>query len=295
MTHVATHSATGSVTRVLSHPPRGRTSAAEWSAWHHGFTLIELLVVVSIIALLVAILLPALDKAREAAKRVVCLSNQSQITKAMLVYAMSNQAQLIICRARTVQKAFNGLGGGGGSATEDNKVDWIECLASVGLAINKGEGHKGSYIAAPIWDCPSRLFKSQWEPAYNQLVVGYQYFGGIETWKTPWHPGGIPSRSPVRLDTSLATWAMTADAAIKVDNVWGGGRETAYGDMPQHRDDDPWPVGGNQVFVDGSGAWIEFERMTFNHNWHGNYSRRCYWFQKDLGDFDPPDDAYGHP
>lgn len=53
----------------------------------HGFTLIELLVVVSIIALLVSILLPALSKARRQAKVVVCLSNQHSIYVAVVLYA----------------------------------------------------------------------------------------------------------------------------------------------------------------------------------------------------------------
>ena len=52
----------------------------------NGFTLIELLVVVAIIALLVSILVPALQKAREQAQRVVCLSNEGQMGLAVCLY-----------------------------------------------------------------------------------------------------------------------------------------------------------------------------------------------------------------
>ena len=58
-----------------------------------GFTLIELLVVVAIIALLVAILLPSLNHARESARRVKCLANLRSISQAAMLYAEDNRGQ----------------------------------------------------------------------------------------------------------------------------------------------------------------------------------------------------------
>ncbi len=60
-----------------------------------GFTLVELLVVISIIALLMAILLPALAKAREQGKRVVCLSNLKQLTLSWMNYASTYNDKLV--------------------------------------------------------------------------------------------------------------------------------------------------------------------------------------------------------
>lgn len=76
-----------------------------------SFTLIELLIVIAIIAILAAMLLPALNQARERGRQAACISNLKQISMANLQYANDFNGYWIIMKAAHVDRWPQYLGG----------------------------------------------------------------------------------------------------------------------------------------------------------------------------------------
>jgi len=104
----------------------------------NGFTLIELLVVVAIIALLIAILLPSLGKAREKAKLTVCLSNLRQLGLAAFMYQGENMG------------FFPGAGGSASRAT-----DWVWWQAARDPNQGMLVPYMGGNFVKKVYICPS--------------------------------------------------------------------------------------------------------------------------------------------
>src|ERR1035437_2448001 len=100
-----------------------------------GFTLVELLVVIGIIALLISILLPSLNKARETANKAKCASNLHQLGLAILLYQQDNQ-QLYPKTIMDLTGVPPVTWGTVGSATGPSVVDPFQTAAGTRESVN---------------------------------------------------------------------------------------------------------------------------------------------------------------
>ncbi|MCP4589148.1 MAG: prepilin-type N-terminal cleavage/methylation domain-containing protein [bacterium] len=108
-----------------------------------GFTLVELLVVVSIIALLIAILLPSLRKAREQAKVAACLASLTGISKAGLTYATDDPGENIIPVAMALDDYASGSLEWGGKSGMGEPINPRDPSTSIyGTTRYRGPAHR---------------------------------------------------------------------------------------------------------------------------------------------------------
>jgi prepilin-type N-terminal cleavage/methylation domain-containing protein len=245
-----------------------------------GFTLIELLVVIAIIAILAAMLLPALATAKERSQRTKCLSNLRQIGVGMNMYA--NDYQQVLMSAKPTSDDNPPTAPFVQFAIYNTSVG---AIAAAGVALNTNGPN--------VWSCPNIPGLPWPDPANDQWVIGYQYYGGFSSWTPP--TGTIPgTHSPVKLTQSQPFWCLAADMIVKVNGVWGGvdtdiplDAQIACKSMPQHREGNrPYPEGGNEVFIDGSARFCQVATMYQFSTWAPG--TRQFWMYQSLADITEP-------
>jgi prepilin-type N-terminal cleavage/methylation domain-containing protein/prepilin-type processing-associated H-X9-DG protein len=214
----------------------------------NGFTLIELLVVIAIIALLMGILMPALQRVKKQAKGVVCKNNMKQIGMAANLYA--EDYDLFIPRSAEW-------------STITDMRPWFQCF----MPYLAQKAIDDDYRNVKIFRCPSYPDKEQ---TLCYVVNGWPDEGAARTWQSKLTECERPSTTIYLADNEDGPWRtiikMATDRDLTRCDVWTEthlpdsdsqditrGRRVA---RARHRD------GCNVLFLDWHAEWMAAEEMT---------------------------------
>ena len=261
---------------TFSPPTRSRSKRS--CHFRPGFTLIELLVVVAVIAILASLLLPALIRAKESGRRIVCLSNTRQMATAAIVYT-SDAGGLFPARDA-------GASGFAGAFHNDGIISkpsgygghWGEAYINTIEKVDFDE-----FNPPDLLYCPSNTNRGQtWRPDYapNWRLTDYAYWPTLDVrlgsaWSAQ-DRSGNRIKTTTRLEQANPDGPLCGDALFRFNTgnqfdwfvsshpTTGGLGINSYANMNQSAA--TAPAGGNQAQTDGSARWYPFREMQIAGN-----------------------------
>jgi prepilin-type N-terminal cleavage/methylation domain-containing protein/prepilin-type processing-associated H-X9-DG protein len=210
-----------------------------------GFTLIELLVVIAIIGILASMVFPVFARARESARKAVCLSNVKNIALAFQMYLADNNDTLPTSEHR--QEVFEFFQAGGfdpGSDCGDQDSGWDKALgyATRGNPYLRFPVVLDEYIRnRDVWACPSAKMTS----GAVFILPGPDWFGYLQASEGAWG-GGFPN--------GPCAWPFPSG--------WGG---DVTDSIAQQR----WGIGFDQLGGETRDTHKAFVQSIMTNDWHG--------------------------
>lgn len=212
-----------------------------------GFTLVELLVVISIIALLIAMLLPALGQAREAANRIKCLSNTRQLYIAHAFY--SREFVYLPLREGINSWNFNN----GTHRTVFQVLEQTNFLTEDGLK------------------CPSAV-----APNTNFYSQYFSPHASIEMYGSGWSSRGGNDYDRYWIDMTRFDYTDKTPIACDANYIDNNSTAGLAVSNPPTTDNIFIPTGMNTAWADGHGSWTDREGLSNHIATAGNY--RNFWY-----------------